>query len=229
MRHPAAARLVYALLLACAACGAGPGDGAAGHAPSPRPAAPATGAGPGPAADAGTGSGTDPGTSGGTGTDPATAVGSDAGTGVDPGVDPGVSTSPPGSPSPAPVRGRRNTLSCGASTVTLPGMPAGLSRAGSFDHLPELGHRLAAHGHIWRAGDEHLYVGVLCGVRGAERFATLVPRSTLIAYKGRPALRWNTRDGLRNLMWLERPGIAVYIGATPGLTPHIKSLAAGVG
>jgi hypothetical protein len=69
---------------------------------------------------------------------------------------------------------------------------------------------------------------VVCGVRTAEQFATLVARSTLTAYKGRPALRWTTKRGLRNFMWLERPGTAVYIGATPGLAPQIKHIAAGV-
>jgi hypothetical protein len=30
-------------------------------------------------------------------------------------------------------------------------------------------------------------------------------------------------------MWLERPGTAVYIGATPGLAGHISRVAAGIG
>jgi hypothetical protein len=148
-------------------------------------------------------------------------------------------TQPPPSPtpsltlaptsSPTPARGRRNTLSCGATEMSLPGMPARLTPAGSFARVPGLTRRLGARGLVWRRGDERLYVGVVCGVRTAERFATLVPRSTLSAYGGRPALRWTARDGLRNLMWLRRPGAAVYIGATPGLAPHIERVAAGIG
>ncbi|TMR23190.1 hypothetical protein ETD86_08760 [Nonomuraea turkmeniaca] len=131
-------------------------------------------------------------------------------------------------PSPNPARSKTFSLSCGGAEVRLPAMPAKLKRAGSFGHLASLVRRLDVEGLIWRRNDEHLYVGVVCGVRTAEQFATLVARSTLTVYKGRPALRWTTKKGLRNFMWLERPGTAVYIGATPGLAPQIKQIAGGV-
>lgn len=132
-------------------------------------------------------------------------------------------------PSPEPARARGLSLSCGAIKVTLPAMPLGLSRAGSFTRLASLTRRLDVEGLVWRRDDEHMYVGVVCGVRTAEQFATVVARSRLTAYKGRPALRWTTRGGLRNFMWLEQPGTAVYIGATPGLAGQIRDIAAGVG
>ncbi|MGP3962826.1 hypothetical protein ACTWPT_43225 [Nonomuraea sp. 3N208] len=131
-------------------------------------------------------------------------------------------------PSPEPARHKTLSLSCDDTEVRLPTMPAKLKRAGSFAQLPSLARRLDVEGRIWRRNDEHLYVGVVCGVRTAEQFATLVARSTLTAYQGRPALRWTTKSGMRNFMWLERPGTAVYIGATPGLATQIRPIAAGV-
>ncbi|GAA3244424.1 hypothetical protein [Nonomuraea helvata] len=131
-------------------------------------------------------------------------------------------------PPPTPVPHEGRTLACGPTDVRLPAMREGLTRRGSFARLESLTRRFEVSGLIWRENDEELYVGVVCGVRTAEQFATLVARSTLTAYKGRPALRWNTRTGLRNFMWLERPGTAVYIGATPGLVGEIRRIAARV-
>jgi hypothetical protein len=131
-------------------------------------------------------------------------------------------------PSQEPARSKTISLSCGDTEVSLPAMPAKLKRAGAFAQLPSLARRLDVDGLIWRRNDEHLYVGVVCGVRTAEQFATLVARSSLTAYKGRPALRWTTKSGLRNFMWLEQPGTAVYIGATPGLATEIRRIAGGV-
>jgi hypothetical protein len=132
-------------------------------------------------------------------------------------------------PPPKPATTRKSiALTCGATKMQLPAMPAGLERAGTFRRLGSLTRRLDVKGVTWRQNDEQVYVGVVCGVRTAEQFATLVARSALTVYKGRPALRWNTRTGLRNFMWLERPGTAVYIGATPGLTGQIRQIAAGV-
>ncbi|MEQ4714929.1 hypothetical protein [Nonomuraea sp. B19D2] len=141
-----------------------------------------------------------------------------------PGSEPESHAMPP--PTHVPQEGR--SLACGPTDVRLPAMPEGLTRTGSFARLGSLTRRLEVNGLIWRENDEELYVGVVCGVRTAEQFATLVARSTLTVYKGRPALRWTTRTGLRNFMWLERPGTAVYIAATPGLAAHIKRIAAGV-
>ncbi|WP_188196994.1 hypothetical protein [Nonomuraea sp. SYSU D8015] len=131
-------------------------------------------------------------------------------------------------PSPEPARSRGLSLACGGTKVWLPSMPLGLARAGSFADLASLTRRLDVEGMIWRRDDEHVYVGVVCGVRTAEQFATLVARSRLTAYQGKPALRWTTRRGLRNFMWLEQPGTAVYIGATPGLADQIRPIAGGV-
>jgi hypothetical protein len=130
-------------------------------------------------------------------------------------------------PKPATTR-KSVSLACGDTKVQLPAMPAGLTRAGSFWRLGSLTRPLEVRGMTWRQDDEQMYVGVVCGARTAEQFVTLVTRSTLTTYKGRPALRWTTRTGLRNFMWLERPGTAVYIGATPGLATQIKPIAAEV-
>ncbi|MEV4292666.1 hypothetical protein AB0K40_44770 [Nonomuraea bangladeshensis] len=122
------------------------------------------------------------------------------------------------------------TLSCdAASEVRLPAVPAPLERAGAFSRLPALTRPLAVHGLIWSRNDERLYVGVVCGPRTAEQFVTLVARARLTAWEGRPALHWTTRTGVRNLMWLDRPGVAVYVGATPGLSDRIQPIAAGIG
>ncbi|MEV1167013.1 hypothetical protein [Nonomuraea sp. NPDC049784] len=146
------------------------------------------------------------------------------GSGDTPVSEPESQAMPP--PTPVPHEGR--SLACGSTDVKLPAMSKGLIRAGSFARLGSLTRQLEVKGLIWRKNDEELYVGVVCGVRSVEQFVTLVARSTLTAYKGRPALRWTTRTGLRNFMWLERPGTAVYLAATPGLAAQIKQIAAGV-
>ncbi|MEO3875346.1 hypothetical protein ABGB18_41745 [Nonomuraea sp. B12E4] len=134
-------------------------------------------------------------------------------------------TPPP--PKPAATR-KGSSLACGATRVRFPAMPKGLVRAGSFTRLGSLTRRHEVRGVIWEESLERVYLGVVCGVRTAEQFATLVAGSRLTAYKGGPALRWTTRTGLRNFMWLERPGTAIYIGTTPGLATLIKQFAAGV-
>ncbi|TDD47644.1 hypothetical protein E1286_17125 [Nonomuraea terrae] len=116
------------------------------------------------------------------------------------------------------------TLSCDGSEVRLPAI-SGLEEAGSFARLDSLRRPLEVEGRIWKENDERVYVGVVCGVRRAEEFATLVARSRLTVYEGKPALRWVTRTGVRNFMWLERPGTAVYIGATPGLATEVRPIA----
>ncbi|TYB52737.1 hypothetical protein FXF51_50620 [Nonomuraea sp. PA05] len=121
------------------------------------------------------------------------------------------------------------SLSCDGDTdVRVPASPAGLTPAGTFARLDSLTRPHKVEGRIWSDNDERMYVGVVCGVRTAEQFATLVARSALTAYKGKPALRWTTRTGVRNFMWLERPGTAVYIGATPGLADDIRPIAADI-
>jgi hypothetical protein len=120
------------------------------------------------------------------------------------------------------------TLTCGSSKLKIPAMPRNLTRAATFTHMGSLARPLRVRGVTWRDGGEQLRVGVVCGVRTAEQFATLVARSTLSAYRGKPALRWTTRGDLRNFMWLQRPGTAVYIAATPGLTAQLKRTASAI-
>ncbi|MCK2215060.1 hypothetical protein MF672_014870 [Actinomadura sp. ATCC 31491] len=132
------------------------------------------------------------------------------------------------SPSAGSAGSRASSLSCGADEVHLPAVSGRLERAGAFSRLPALARPLDVRGLIWSSNDERLYAGVVCGPRTAEQFATLVARARLTAYEGRPALRWTTRTGVRNLMWLERPGVAVYVAATPGLTAQMRRVAAGI-
>jgi hypothetical protein len=120
-------------------------------------------------------------------------------------------------------------LTCGSGQLNVGHLPAGVSRAGAFERVKSLRERLPVQGMRWRKEDEELLVGVVCGVRSAERFATLVARSSLRTYHGKPALRWRTQSGLSNFMWLDRPGTAIYIGATPGLAREIEKVAAGIG
>ncbi|MET7337192.1 hypothetical protein [Nonomuraea sp. NPDC005650] len=135
-----------------------------------------------------------------------------------------------GTPPPSAHAAHKGTaLTCGQTRVELPAMPEGLARVGSFARLGSLTRPLEVKGLIWRREDEQMYVGVVCGARTADEFVTLVAKSSLTAYKGMPALRWTTRTGVRNFMWLERPGTAVYIAATPGLAAQIRHIAAGVG
>jgi hypothetical protein len=137
---------------------------------------------------------------------------------------------PQATPPPPPQQTTRKnvTLTCGSTRLKIPAMPKNLTRYGTFTRMSSLVRRLQVRGVAWHDGDEQLRVGVVCGVRTAEQFATLVARSTLTAYRGKPALRWNTRGDLRNFMWLERPGTAVYVAATPGLTTQLKRTAAAI-
>lgn len=132
-------------------------------------------------------------------------------------------------PEPSRARSTIISLTCGSGELGIGHLPAGVERAGSFARVKSLRERLKVKGVRWRKNDEELLVGLVCGVRGAERFASLVSRSSLRAYNGKPALRWRTRGGLSNFMWLERPGTAVYIGATPGLAREIEQVAEAVG
>ncbi|NRQ30776.1 hypothetical protein HII36_02840 [Nonomuraea sp. NN258] len=132
------------------------------------------------------------------------------------------------SPSQKAVARKGVTLACGTRKVVIPAPAENLERAGSFARLGSLRRRLKVRGVLWRDGDEQLRVGVVCGVRTAEQFATLVAGSRLTAYQGKPALRWNTRGGLRHHLWLDRPGVAVYLAATPGVAAQISKVAAGV-
>ncbi|MBN6058224.1 hypothetical protein JYK22_40250, partial [Nonomuraea sp. RK-328] len=120
-------------------------------------------------------------------------------------------------------------LTCGDGKLAITYVPSGLSRGPTFKRIKSLTRKLHVRGRTWRgAGDEQLLVGVVCGVRSAETFATLVSRAGLGAYEGMPALRWRTRGDMRNFMWLERPGVAVYVAATPGLAHEVQEVADGI-
>ncbi|MGI5268927.1 hypothetical protein ACQEUU_07245 [Nonomuraea sp. CA-218870] len=119
-------------------------------------------------------------------------------------------------------------LSCGAAFVEIAAMPPGTTRSGTFRQLRSLTRKLKVRGEIWSRGAERLHVGVVCGVRTAEEFATLVTRATLGMHHGKPALSWETGGGVHHFMWLERPGTAVYVSATPGLSTEIDRIADAV-
>ncbi|GAA2309312.1 hypothetical protein GCM10010149_69360 [Nonomuraea roseoviolacea subsp. roseoviolacea] len=132
---------------------------------------------------------------------------------------------------PGPVAVRETPypdLTCGDRHVTLAHVPSGLTHGPAFDRIKSLTRELHVRGRSWRGGGEQLLVGVVCGVRSAETFAGLVARAGLGAYEGRPALRWRTRGDMRNFMWLERPGVAVYVAATPGLAHEVQDVADGI-
>jgi hypothetical protein len=131
-------------------------------------------------------------------------------------------------PSNAPIVQAGLTLACGTVPVTITAMPEGAARSGTFERVSSLTEQLKVEGQIWRIGGGRLYVGVVCGVRSPERFASLVTTAGLVMHEGKPALHWSTRGGVRHFMWLERPGTAVYIAATRGITGQIAEVAASV-
>jgi hypothetical protein len=127
---------------------------------------------------------------------------------------------------PAPPRGP--VLDCGAAPLAITYLPEGLREGPGFAKIKALTQPLDVRGLSWRAAGEELRVGVVCGIRSAGRFSTLVSRSYLDTHDGRPALRWRTRGDVRNYMWLERPGTAVYVAATPGLAREVAKVVAGI-
>ena len=135
-------------------------------------------------------------------------------------------TTPVTTPSPAPRKGV--AVSCGSGPVLITELPSGVRRTGSFKRLRSIRGHLRVRGATWRDGHQTLLVGAVCGVRSVGQFATMVSRSSLRSYHGKPALRWTTRGGMTNFMWLDRPGTAVYIGATPALALDVDRIAAGI-
>jgi hypothetical protein len=131
-------------------------------------------------------------------------------------------------PSNAPITQPGPSFACGTVPVRFREMPDGAARSATFRRVRSLTERLKVKGQIWDMGDERLYVGVVCGVRSPERFASLVTRAGLVMHQGKPALHWQTRGGVRHFMWLERPGTAVYIAATRGIAGQIAKVAASV-
>ncbi|MFG1941672.1 hypothetical protein [Nonomuraea sp. NPDC048826] len=119
-------------------------------------------------------------------------------------------------------------FSCGSSSVQVAAMPLGTTKSGTFRRIKSLTRDLKVRGETWSRGGERLHVGVVCGIRTAEEFAALVDRATLGMHRGNPALSWETRGGMHNFMWLERPGTAVYVAATPGLSTEIDRIADAV-
>ena len=130
---------------------------------------------------------------------------------------------------PSPVARVGPTLACGSVPVQIPTMPAGAVKTGDFRRVKSLTEPLEAKGETWSLGEDRLWVGVVCGVRSAERFATLVVSGARLAmHHGKPALHWGTPGGARHFMWLESPGTAVYIAATAGIAGKVEEVAATV-
>ncbi|MFI6293421.1 hypothetical protein ACIBEJ_17655 [Nonomuraea sp. NPDC050790] len=129
------------------------------------------------------------------------------------------------SPSAEPVRA--TVLGCGEQRITYT-VPAGLKRGDAITRIPGLPGRYEAKGVAFGSADDTLWIGVVCGVNSAQRFVTLVGSARLTTYEGLPALRWNTRGSVRHFMWLERPGLAVYVAATPDLADQIATVAATI-
>ncbi|MFI9559865.1 hypothetical protein [Nonomuraea endophytica] len=131
-------------------------------------------------------------------------------------------------PSPSPEPARATVLGCGEQRITYT-VPAGLKRGDTITSIPGLSSRYEAQSVAFGSGDDTLWIGVVCGVHSAQRFVSLIGDSRLSTHEGRPALRWNTRGSVRHFMWLDRPGLAVYIAATPDLADQIATVASTIG
>ncbi|WP_157254667.1 hypothetical protein [Nonomuraea typhae] len=131
---------------------------------------------------------------------------------------PSPSATPAVAPELAGCDGRRVTYS----------VPDGLKQGAALTQVPGLPGRYAVVGQSYGSGDDTLWVGVVCGLRGAQQFATVISRAYLTTHAGRPALRWRTSGNVRHYMWLDRPGLAVYVAATPDLADRMSSVAATV-
>lgn len=110
---------------------------------------------------------------------------------------------------PSAVAQTGPSLFCGKDTVTLTHRPAGQASRFSKLELLVTPDKVRVRGLAW---GKKTRVGVVCGVNSAEHFATLVRKSRLDMHNGKPALRW-THKTLRYLMWLDKPGTAVFVGA----------------
>lgn len=120
-------------------------------------------------------------------------------------------------PTPAPSAAVQ-ILFCGKSTVTLTRAPAGQAKRFAKLELLVKPDKVRVRGLSWGK----TRVGVVCGVRSAEQFSTLVRTAQLDDLDGKPALRW-THNALHYLMWLDSPGTAVFIGAAPEQLERILS------
>jgi hypothetical protein len=131
---------------------------------------------------------------------------------------------PPVTPVPVPAV----VFECGRAEVRFRPPPAELVAGGGFDRVRSFNRRVEVEGVEFTGAGGEVRIGVVCGVKTAEHFATLVLRARLTSYDGRPALRWRTEPDQRHFMWLARPGTAVYISAAPALADLIAPLAQGV-
>ncbi|GAA0948044.1 hypothetical protein [Nonomuraea longicatena] len=131
---------------------------------------------------------------------------------------------PPVTPVPVPAV----AFDCGQTEVRFRPPPTDLVAGAGFDRVRSFTRQVEVEGVEFTGAAGEIKIGVVCGVKTAEHFVTLVLRARLTAYDGRPALRWRTEPGQRHFMWLARPGTAVYISAASGLSDLIAPLAQGV-
>ncbi|WP_327087740.1 hypothetical protein OIE66_36295 [Nonomuraea sp. NBC_01738] len=128
---------------------------------------------------------------------------------------------------PVSVKGPR--LTCGDNTLKVAALPEGLSRDGRFARVAAItAKKVKIKGFVYGGAEGELRIGVVCGVKSVGQFATLVPRSRLTMHHGKPALRWRSKNASSNFLWLDSPGTAVYISATPALTSQITVVANAV-
>lgn len=107
-------------------------------------------------------------------------------------------------------------LFCGKDSVTISSPPSGTPRRFATLKLLNKKGKVRVRGLAWDGAQ----IGVVCGVTSAESFATLVRTAHLDMHNGRPALRWSTKS-LHYLMWLDRPGTAVFVGAPAKELPQL--------
>ncbi|MFC4057691.1 hypothetical protein ACFOWE_05265 [Planomonospora corallina] len=123
--------------------------------------------------------------------------------------------------------------------VVLPRIPERLTVGGGFTDLESLSEpeKVTVRGHGWsdersvEEGGSALSVGVVCGVASERELRALVGHARSTApVRGRPAVEWVNElyGGGRFVMWLERPGAAIFVGATPDLETEAGRIAEGI-
>jgi hypothetical protein len=118
------------------------------------------------------------------------------------------------------------TLSCGARSPKLRvwHVPEVVTARRPLTGVRPLG---KVRGYRWKGLDgAWVNVGVRCGIRTAGQLAGLVGTATLDMHEGKPAIRW--KRGGTYVMWLERPGLAVFVGVSPGLAHETAAIVSGM-
>ncbi|GAA3121165.1 hypothetical protein GCM10010466_10120 [Planomonospora alba] len=120
--------------------------------------------------------------------------------------------------------------------VIVPRIPERLTAGAGFTDLESLSEpeKVTVRGHGWsdersvEEGGSALSVGVVCGVATERELRALVGHARRAApVRGRPAVEWVNElyGGGRFVMWLERPGAAIFVGATPDLEAEAGRIA----